>query len=67
VPPNSPHGDPIETFTPFILISTQNDNINDILDEQIVFTRDCEVQLFLVCWVGQPNLYYTWITRDTLQ
>ena len=25
---NSPNGDPIETFTPFTLITTQKDNIN---------------------------------------
>jgi hypothetical protein len=67
VPPNSSPGDPIETFTLFILISTQKDNINAILDEQVVFTRYCKAQLFLLCWVGKPNLYCTWIARDTLQ
>jgi hypothetical protein len=49
VPPNSPNGDPIETFTPFTLITTQNDNINVILDEQVVLIRDGKVQWYLIC------------------
>ena len=67
MPLNSPHGDPIETSTPFTLIASQKDNINVILDEQVVFIRDGEVQRFLICLVGQPNSYCTWITRDTFQ
>ena len=56
IPPNSPPDDPIENFIPFTLTSTLMDNINVILDEQVVFTKNCEVQQFLVRWVGRPNL-----------
>jgi hypothetical protein len=59
VPLNSPHGDPIETSTPFTLIATQKDNINVILDEQVVLIRDGKVQRYLICWVGQLNSYCT--------
>ena len=67
IPLNSPHDDPIETFIPFTLTSAQKDNIDAVLDEQVVFNRNGEVQRFLVRWVGRPDLDCTWITRDTLQ
>jgi hypothetical protein len=38
------------------LTSTQKDNIDAILDEQVVFNRNGEVQQFLVHWVGRPDL-----------
>lgn len=38
----------IETSTLFTLTSAQKDNIDVILDEIIVFTKDNEVQQFLV-------------------
>jgi hypothetical protein len=55
MPPNSPLDDPIEASTSFTLTLTQKDNINVILDEQIAFTRDGEVQWFLFSWVTRPN------------
>jgi hypothetical protein len=67
IPLHSPLDVPIETSIPFTLPSAQKDNINAILDEQVVFTRNGEVQRFLVHWVGQPDLDCTWITRATLQ
>jgi hypothetical protein len=41
---NSPPNDPIKTSTPFTSISTQKNNIDTILDEQLVFTKNGEVQ-----------------------
>jgi hypothetical protein len=38
-----------------------------ILDEQVVFNRNGEVQQFRVRWVGRPDSDCIWITRDTLQ
>jgi hypothetical protein len=35
------------------LTSAQKDNIDAILDEQVVFNRNGEVQRFLVRWVGR--------------
>jgi hypothetical protein len=67
IPLNSPSDDPIETSIPFTLTSAQKDNIDAILDEQVVFNRNGEVQRFLVRWVGRPDSDCTWITRDTLQ
>jgi len=45
MPPNSSSSsdDLIETSTPFTLISTQKDNIDAILDEQVAFTKNSEV------------------------
>jgi hypothetical protein len=43
MPPNSPPNDPIESSTSFTLISAQKDNIDAILDEQVIFTRNDEV------------------------
>jgi len=67
IPLNSPSDDPIEIFIPFTLTSAQKDNIDAILDEQVVFNKNGEVQRFLVRWVGRPDLDCAWITRDTLQ
>ena len=64
---NSSPDDPIETFIPPTLTSAQKDNIDAILDEQVVFNRDGEVQRFLVRWVGRPDSDNSWITKDTLQ
>jgi len=55
IPPNFPPDDPIEASTCFILTLTQNDNINVILDEQVVLTRDGEVQRFLFNFVTRPD------------
>jgi len=66
IPFNSSSDDPIETSIAFTLTSAQ-DNIDVILDEQVVFTRNGEVQWFLVRWVGRPDSDCNWITRDTLQ
>lgn len=55
MPSNLTFKDSIETSTPFILTPAQNDNIDIILDEQVVFIKDGEVQQFLFHWVGQPN------------
>jgi len=67
IPLNSPSDDPNETSIPFTLTSAQKDNIDAILDEQVVFNRNGEVQRFLVCWMGRPDSDCTWIIRDTLQ
>ena len=67
LPLNSPPNEPIETSIPFTLTSAQKDNIDAILDEQVVFNRNGEVQRFLVRWVGRPDSDCTWITIDTLQ
>jgi hypothetical protein len=67
IPLNSPLDILIETSIPFTLTSAQKDNIDAILDEQVVFTRNSEVQRFLVHWVGQPDSNCIWITRATLQ
>jgi hypothetical protein len=40
--------DLIEPSTPFTLTLTQKDNIDVILGEHVVFTRNSEVQRFLV-------------------
>jgi len=55
MPPNSPPDDPIETSTFFTLTLIQKDNINVILDEQVVFTGDGEVQWFLFSLVTRPD------------
>lgn len=34
------------------LTLAQKDNIDIILDEQVIFTKDGKVQWFLVHWVG---------------
>jgi hypothetical protein len=44
MPINSSPNNPIKTSTPFTSISTQKNNIDTIMDEQIVFTRNGEVQ-----------------------
>ena len=49
------------------MTSTQKDNIDVILDEQVVLNRNGEVQWFLVHWVGRTDSDCTWITRDTWQ
>jgi len=67
IPLHSPPDDPIETSIPFTLTSAQKDNIDTIMDEQVVFNKNCEVQRFLVRLVGRPDSDCTWITRDTLQ
>jgi len=66
MPPKFHPDDPIETFTLFTLTSTQKDNIDAILDEQLVFTINGKVQLFLVHWVGRFDSDCTWITIDIL-
>jgi hypothetical protein len=66
MPPNLIHDNLIKTSTPFIMTLAQKDNIDAILDEQVILIMDCEIQWFLVCWVGRLNLNCTWITRDTL-
>lgn len=48
IPLNPPTDDAIEPSIPFTLTSTQKDNIDAILDEQVVFNRNGEVQRFLV-------------------
>jgi hypothetical protein len=48
MPPDPIFYAPIKTSTLFTLTSGQKDNIDAILDEIIVFTRDNEVQQFLV-------------------
>ena len=55
LPLNSPPDDRIETSISFTFTSVQKDNINAILDEQVVFNRNSEVQRFLVRWVGRPD------------
>ncbi|KAL3577705.1 hypothetical protein D5086_019209 [Populus alba] len=55
IPFNSPPDDPIETSIPFTLTLAQKDNIDAILDEQVVFNKNGEVQRFLVRRVGRPN------------
>jgi hypothetical protein len=67
MPLNPTPEDPIKTSTLFTMILFQMDNVDAILDEQVVFIRECEVQWFLVYWMGRPNSNYTWIIRDTLQ
>jgi hypothetical protein len=52
MPLNFLPNDFIEPSTPFTSTSTQKDNIDVILDEYVVFTRNGEVQQFLVHWVG---------------
>ncbi|GFY91156.1 hypothetical protein Acr_07g0013520 [Actinidia rufa] len=45
-------------------------NIEDLIafkDEQIISTRDGDVQRFLVCWSGRPASDDTWITSEDLQ
>ena len=66
-PLNPPPNDPNETSIPFTLTSAQKNNIDAILDEQVVFNSNGEIQRFLVRGVGRPNSDCTWITRDTLQ
>ena len=48
-----PPDDPNETSIPFTLTSAQKNNIDAILDEQVVFNKNGEVQQFLVRWVGR--------------
>jgi len=55
MPPDPIFYAPIKTSTLFTLTSGQKDNIDAILDEIIVFTRDNEVQQFLVWWAGRPD------------
>jgi len=57
IPLNSPSDDPIETSIPFTLTSAQKDNIDAILDEQVVFNRNGEVQRFLIVgWVDLTQI-----------
>jgi len=55
MPPDPTFYAPTETSTLFTLTTAQKYNIDAILDEIIVFTRDNEVQQFLVWWVGRPD------------
>jgi hypothetical protein len=59
--------EPIATPTAVPSITAHKDKIDTILDEQIVLTKDCEVQRFLVRWVDRPNSDCAWIPRETLQ
>lgn len=59
--------EPIATPTTVPYITAHKDKIDAILDEQIVLTKDGEVQRFLVCWVDLPNSDCAWILRETLQ
>jgi len=40
MPSNPPPDDPIKTCTPFTLSSSQKDNIDAILDEQVLFYQE---------------------------
>ena len=44
MPLNPTPDDPIKTSTLFTMILSQKDNIDAILDEQVVFIREGEVQ-----------------------
>ena len=52
--------------TPTTILLACKENIDAILDERVIFTRDGEIQCFLVCWKGRPISHYTWITREEL-
>ena len=53
--------------TPTTILLACKENIDAILDERVIFTRDGESQCFLFHWKGQPISDYTWITREELQ
>jgi hypothetical protein len=40
MPPNPPPNDPIKTSTSFTLSSSQKDNIDVIMDEQVLFYHE---------------------------
>jgi len=43
------------------------DKVDAMLDEQIIFIRDREIQRFFICWQGHPDSNSTWITQVELQ
>lgn len=52
--------DPEPTFERSLLpplpnIPPTTDEINNILDDEIISTRDGGIQRYLVCWKGRPN------------
>ena len=53
--------------TPKTVLPARKETIDAILDEQVISTRDGEIQCFLVRWKGRPISDYTWITREELQ
>ncbi|XP_022847564.1 uncharacterized protein LOC111370094 [Olea europaea var. sylvestris] len=48
-------------------LPVHKEKFDAILDEEIVFTNDGEIQLFLVRWVGRPDSDCAWISNEALQ
>ena len=48
-------------------IPARHEQIEQILDEQVTFTRRGSYQRFLVKWQGRPDTDATWIPRSELQ
>ena len=48
-------------------IPAHHEHIDQILDEQVTFTRKGSYQRFLVKWRGRPETDATWIPRSELQ
>lgn len=53
--------------TPLPVPLAQKDDIEAILDDQIMSTRNGSVHCSLVCWGGRPASNSMWITSDVLQ
>ena len=56
---------PLRPFPPKLSYATEN--IDSILDDQIVSTRDGGTRRYLIKWTGKPDSENSWITEEDLQ
>ena len=47
-------------------VPARHEYVDQILDEQVTFTRRASYQRFLVKWQGRPDTDATWIPRSEL-
>ena len=65
--PEPPPERPLLPPVPQIHLTHMAEQIGEIIDDQIVSTRDCGYHRFLIRWKGLPDSDNTWINREELQ